>query len=403
MTEDRVRELLNEQPAPDEAAAEERGWRVVGAAFADRKPARRARRRRRLVPALAAVLVLLVAGLTPPGQAVADWLREAVEPGREDARDALVSLPARGRLLVTSERGPWIVERDGSKRLLGAFDEASWSPQGLFVVVTRGHEVIALEPGGDPRWSLARPGRVRAARWSPDGFRIAYHAGNALRVVAGDGTGDRALARGVAEAPSAWWNGPAHTLAYADTRGRVTMIDADSGRMLWRSASAGVVTELAWSSDGTRLLAVSPGVVRQFDERGRLLDSLEMPAGTRAETAAYRPVAHEFALVSHAAMPNRSRIEVVRMRAGTARRELLLAGAGRFGDIAWAPDGQWLLAGWRDADQWVFIRTGSTLRPTIERLRAVGNISRQFDPGGSGIAEFPGLGGWCCAPVGRPK
>jgi hypothetical protein len=403
LNDHRVRELLRDQHAPDEAAAEERGWRVVGAAFAEREPARRAWRPRRLVVALAAVLALLVAGLTPPGQAVADWLRDAVKPGRDDAREALVSLPTRGRLLVTSERGPWIVERDGSKRLLGAFDDASWSPQGLFVVVTRGHEVIALEPGGQPRWSLARPGRVRAARWSPDGFRIAYHAGTALRVVAGDGTGDRPLARGVAAAPSAWWPGPAHRLAYADTSGRVVMIDADSGKLLWRSAPADAVTGLAWSSDGRRLLAVAPRALRQFDASGRVVGVLEMPAGTRAETAAFRPVTHEFALVSHVEAGDRSRLEVVQLEGGAARRQRLLAGAGQFGDIAWAPDGEWLLAGWEDADQWVFIRTGAKMRPMIERLRAVANISSQFDPGGRGRAGFPGLAGWCCPPVGRPK
>ena len=152
MTEDRVKELLRERPAPDEAGAEERGWRVVRGAFAEREPVRRPWRPRRLVVVLTAVLALLAAGLTPPGQAVAEWLEDAVRPGRDDAREALVSLPARGRLLVTSERGPWIVDHDGSKRLLGAYEDASWSPQGLFVVATRGHEVIALEPGGRPRW-----------------------------------------------------------------------------------------------------------------------------------------------------------------------------------------------------------------------------------------------------------
>ncbi len=398
-----MRELLRDRHAPDEAAAQERAWRVVGRAFAEREPARRPRRPRPLVAVVTALLALLVAGLTPPGQAVADWLRDVVEPGQEDARDALVSLPAPGRLIVTSPRGPWIVERDGSKRLLGAFDDASWSPRGLFVVVTRGHEVIALEPGGRPRWSLARPGRVRAARWSPDGFRIVYHAGDALRIVAGDGTGDRPLADGVGAAPSAWWPGPAHRLAYADKGGRVAMVDEDSGRVLWRSGPADVVTRLAWSSDGTRLLAVSPGTVRQFDASGQLLGNLEMTVGTRAVTAAFRPAVHEFALVSHVAADDRSRLEVVRMnRRGTGRR-LLLAGAGRFGDVAWAPDGEWLLAGWEAADQWVFVRTGVRARPTTERVRAVGNISRQFDPGRSGAAEFPGLGEWCCPPVGRPK
>jgi hypothetical protein len=403
VNEERVRDLLREARAPDENAAEERGWRVVDAAFTARQPVRRRPLSRRVAIAAATVVALLAAALTPPGQAVADWLREAVEPGREDAREALVSLPAPGRLLVTSQRGPWIVEQDGSKRLLGAYDDASWSPQGLFVVVTRGHEVIALEPGGRPRWSLARPGPVRAARWSPDGFRIAYHAGRALRVVAGDGTGDHPLANDVAAAPAAWWPGMQHRVAYADARGRVVLVDGDTGRRVWRTAPAQVPTELLWSWDGSQLLAVAPGGLRLFDAGGRLLAALPMPPGTRAGTAAFRPAAHEFALVSYAQPSDRSRIELVRMSSGGPQRRSLFAGAGRFGDVAWSPNGRWLLAGWEAADQWVFIRSDSSRRPAIQRLRAVGNVSRQFDPGGRGAAAFPRLGGWCCPPVASPK
>ena len=80
------------------------------------------------------------------------------------------------------------------------------------------------------------------------------------------------------------------------------------------------------------------------------------------------------------------------------RKRRLLAWAGRFGDLAWAPDGRWLLAAWRDADQWVFIRTGTASRAAIERLRAVANISSQFHPGAAAAPTFPGLAGWCCAP-----
>ena len=62
----------------------------------------------------------------------------------------------------------------------------------------------------------------------------------------------------------------------------------------------------------------------------------------------------------------------------------LFAGPGRFEDLAWSPDGGWLLVGWRDADQWLF------LRPSSDRVRAVGHISRQFDPGATGKPPFPG-------------
>ena len=85
---------------------------------------------------------------------------------------------------------------------------------------------------GDPRWSLARPGRVADARWAPTpGFRIAYREGDSLRVVDGDGTGDRLLARDVAPVAPAWLPRANRTvLAYARADGVVRAVDVDSGR-----------------------------------------------------------------------------------------------------------------------------------------------------------------------------
>ena len=77
----------------------------------------------------------------------------------EDAKPALRSLPAAGELLVESAQGPWIVREDGSKRLLGDYDEAAWSPHGLYVVAADGRELAALEPDGDVRWTLHGAGR----------------------------------------------------------------------------------------------------------------------------------------------------------------------------------------------------------------------------------------------------
>ena len=53
------------------------------------------------------------------------------------------ALPAAGELLVESAQGPWIVHDDGSKRLLGDSDAATWSPHGLFVAATGGRELVA--------------------------------------------------------------------------------------------------------------------------------------------------------------------------------------------------------------------------------------------------------------------
>jgi Tol biopolymer transport system component len=393
VTDDRLRDLLSREHVPDEQGAEERARRVVRAAFGQRLPARRAWRLRRAVIGVATALVATAVAFTPPGQAIADWVRDVVKPGEEDARQALVSLPAAGRLLVTSDRGPWIVERDGSKRLLGAYEDASWSPQGLFVVATRGRELVALDPKGGVRWSLARPGLARFPRWSPDGFRIAYLSGRTLRAVAGDGTGDRPVAEGVAETPPAWRPGAGHELAFVDSEQRLNLVGTDSKvPFKWRSAAAVATTRIAWSADGQRLLAMGSRQLRLFDARGRLVSTVEMQSAERAETAEFAPSGRAFALASHNPSTGRSRLTLI----GPTSRTLLFSGAGRFRDLSWSPDGRWLLVTWPDADQWVFIRTSAGRRARAERLRAVANISDQFAPGATAPPSFPRLAGWCC-------
>jgi WD40 repeat protein len=394
MTEQRVRELLRESPVPEEREAEERAWRLVSASFEDRPAARPARGRRlrsRLAIAVAATLAVGVVALTPAGAAVGDWISDTFDPGRDDARPALVSLPAQGRLLVTSAQGPWVVQSDGSKRRLGAYQDAGWSPGGLFVVVTRGRELVAVEPDGDPRWSLARPAPVTHPVWSPDGFRIAYLSGRSLRVVAGDGTGDGRLAARVAPVAPAWSPTAEHVLAFADREGRVAAVQTDSGRILWRSAPGAAPDALAWTPDGKRLLAIAGGSLRMLDSRGRLLIA-KLPSDGRSQALAIHPSGTSVALLRHDPAARRSEVVSLPLAGGELPRRLF-AGDGRFSDLAWSPDGRWLLIGWRDADQWLFIRSNR-----VRKVVAVSNISRQFDPGGRRPGAFPSVSGWCCAP-----
>jgi dipeptidyl aminopeptidase/acylaminoacyl peptidase len=391
MSEGRVRELLRAQVAPGEEAAEGRSWPVVRAAFerGERLPLPASRRRRSLAIAAFSLTALVAASLSPVGEAVGEWVRDAVKPGHEPARKALVSLPARGRLLVTSRAGPWIVQRDGSRRLLGPYEDASWSPHGLFVAATRGSELFALETGGHVRWSLARAGSVRGARWSPDGFRVAYLDGSSLRVVTADGTGDGLLARRVARAPAAWRPGSPHLLAFADDQGRIEVAQADSGHELWRSARGELPTQLTWSEDGKRLLALDAQGLRLFGGGGESLRDMRLPPEARLEAGAFAPSGRRLAVIRHNARRDSS--DLLLMSAGRGRgQRRLFAGPGRFAGLAWSPNGRWLLIAWRDADQWLFIPSAAA-----RKIEAVSNISRQFDPS-SRRPAFPGLGGWCC-------
>ena len=201
--------------------AEERAWDVVRRAFAEREPVPRQRHYLRPAIALGIAAAVVAGAVSSPGRAVLGNLRDQVV-GQRNAAPALFSLPAPGRLIVSSTDGPWIVQRDGSKRLLDRYDELSWSPHGKYVVAARGHELFAVEPGGHVHWSLARSEPISRPRWGGTAAdtRIAYLAGRNLRVVGGDGKSDRLLAANVALAAPAWFPAQgAFILAYSDRRG----------------------------------------------------------------------------------------------------------------------------------------------------------------------------------------
>ena len=188
MDDERIGKALRDAPVPDEEAAAERGLRVVRAAVGGEEPGRpRPPRLRRLGLALLASALVFVLVLTPVGAEVRDFVKDVVEDSEPDPARSLTRVPGGGELLVESDEGPWVVRADGSQRLLGDFEEATWSPHGLFVAVTDGGRLSAVDPLGNPRWTITRPTEITDPLWSPSGFRVAYRAGQQLRVVWGDG------------------------------------------------------------------------------------------------------------------------------------------------------------------------------------------------------------------------
>lgn len=395
MNERRLRDALQRVPVDERARG--RALRMVRAAYAEREPARARRWSPVLLVACLLAAVVVAGAATAPGDAVARWVREVLGGGREDARPALVRVPGGGRLLVTSAvagegsgaeaASAWVVSADGSRRRLGDYAGASWSPHGLFVVAWRGGELRAVEPGGGVRWSLSRPATISAARWAPvDGFRIAYVAGRSLRVVNGDGTGDRRLARAMPVAP-AWRPDDDHVLAYVDGRRRVRVVAVDGGRQLWRTQPlAGAVTELAWSPDGSRLLVARAGSWLVLGRDGLVLARRTLPGGVVADDFAWAPGGRRLALVRRAEL-----VSDVMLIGPTGRPRMLFSGSGRFGRVAFSPDGRRLLVPWRVADQWLFLSTHAG-RP----ISSVANIGRQF-AAGPRRGPFPDAVEWCCA------
>jgi hypothetical protein len=385
---DRVLERhLRSLEAPEEGMAALRAWELASAEFERRelvaKPSARARRG--FVLGFAAICLAAV-GISPAGADVVRWVGDRLEakPGVQHPKPFLRALPAKGNLLASTPTALWVVHADGSKRRLGRYTDAAWSPHGLFVAAVHGHELVAMEPGGRIHWTVTAATPPRAPSWAPSGYQIAYLSGRSVRLVAGDGTGDHLFAANVMPVAPAWRPTSGYVLAFA-SHGGVTVADAEHGITLWRTEGRRPL-QLAWAPDGRELLVVEAQRLRLFDSRGRVRKELDLPPGVRAERAAFSPDGKQIALVRSYRL---SDVRLLSVRGHSWHERSGAPVTGRFSGVDWSPDGRWLLVGWRDADQWLFVRGN--------QVRGVSNIARAFAPSGRAPAIFPTLGGWCCS------
>jgi hypothetical protein len=360
--------------APGEHEAGERAWAIVRAAYAGREPVTWPRRHARPLLAAAVVGAVVAAALSPPGRSVVHSLRKAV--GVKEAEPALFSLPTRGQLLVTSRDGLWLVRADGSKRKLGRYRDATFSPHGLFVAATRANQLVAVDPKGDVRWTLARPApRFPAWAGTRTDTRIAYISGRRLRIVAGDGTGDHAVGR-AALVPPIWRPGSGRVLAYSTGKSAV-VYDVDRATFLFRTPPVlEGVRKLAWSTDGRLLLVFAPHATRIYRD-AKVVNRDDPSDATFDRDAAFVGRTHDVAAIRATGAGS----SVFSLTTGRT----LFRGSGVFEQIAWSPNGRWLLVTWPTADQWVFVRTEGP-----RRIVGVSRISAQFG-GASRVA------GWCCS------
>ncbi|HEY3050870.1 MAG TPA: hypothetical protein VGJ40_04030, partial [Gaiellaceae bacterium] len=330
-----VRRALQRIQAPDEIDAQRRAWSLVRASFDDREPVSWQRRNRRpLLAAAAALVVLLAAILSPPGQALVGSVRDAVTTEHKPKpKPALTALPAPGLLLVNSSTGPWVVHPDGSMRRLGPWWEGSWSPNAEHVAVTGAHRLAALTPDGTIKWSLARSKMLHGARWSLEAkdecCRIAYLNGRELRVVAGDGTGDSPLRNVVGSAPPAWRPEATRQLAFSTVDGRVELVDVDSTKTIWRTDPGDPPTQLAWSEDGQRLVALGERTLRAFDSNGRKLWSIGLPVGPSGVVFVRK--SHRLILIRYSPATSRSDLVLYQAESDPGEARFLYSAPGDFG------------------------------------------------------------------------
>jgi len=333
---DDLRRRLERAPLPDAADAERRAWAVVGSASPVARPGRR--RRRAPIAALVVAVGAAVA-FTPPGAAVGEWVRDRVDPPKRAAQPPATRasrLPAGGRLLVHDARGIAVVAQDGKRTRLGPYDGATWSPHGRYVAAWRGTRLTALTPEGEIHWQIDAPARIRVARWSLDrGYRIAYVTdGDRLRVVAGDGTGDRPLAATAGAAVPAWRPGGDHALAFVTPAGRLEIRDVDTGARIGRPRGGlpRATRTLSWSAGAGLLAAAGPRAIRVFDLRRGGATRIATRAQERFTAAMFSPVDPTLARISR--LGERSTVH--------AGRELF-ATRGRIRAAAWSPDARWLM------------------------------------------------------------
>jgi hypothetical protein len=399
MNEDRLRSLLREAPIPGGEAAERRGREVVAEAFAHRRrPERGTLPRLALALAIAAILAALL--LSPAGAAVREWVGDVFTAGMPDAEQGLTEVPGGGRLLAQTPAGPWVVQPDGSRRLLGDYDEATWSPRGLFVAATSGRTLSAVEPNGTPHWSLSSAAPVSDPRWSPSGFQVAYRSGDQLRVVAADGSDDRLLDPNVAPVAPAWSPLGPGLIAYVDANERLRIARTDGREDAGSAPALAGIANLEWAAGGSTLLESSPSALRvrklTVDKLATELNigaarEIDLPASVTVRDAALSPRGDTVAalLFRRSARRPSSLVVLIDIGGGAPRR--LLSTPGRLAELAWSPDASRLLISWPDADQWLFFPTDGR-----GRVRAIGEIAGQFAPG-SHDSAFPRIEGWCCA------
>jgi hypothetical protein len=142
-----------------------------------------------------------------------------------------------------------------------AASAAELSPRALYLAAGIGGALVVLSPDARRAWTQPVDGRVVGIAWAPNPIRVAYvtrdAGGHRLRVVEGDGDGDR-LADPDAGAARPSWRADTLAVAYAGADGRPRVLDLYRGLVLpVRGGCPGRVRAVAFAPSGGRLAWVT--------------------------------------------------------------------------------------------------------------------------------------------------
>lgn len=344
--------------APGEVEAGERGRRLMLAAFAERTPARRRRRRVRAPrlgwPLLAALLTALGAGAV----AVAGHLREGGTSRQDKAPFAPPVQLSEGVVLALGRGVAYTVTARGRVRALGPASDGDLSPHGTNAVLASGSELVAVHVAdGQVRWQVPAPGPVSLPRWSvertvPPCCRIAFLSAGALYVVGGDGKGAHRVAARALEVAPAWRpRAGDHELAFA-TPGGIRLLATDGKRAPKQIGGAGIPLGLSWRADGRILAAIDATGVTLYGADGRRLQRIGVRGGT-VLGGGYARDGNRLVILRR---DTDGRISLLaRGLAGPLRvvRHLQITGVG---DLQLSPDGRSALIASSEGDEWIDIR-----------------------------------------------